>query len=386
MRIITLFIIFISLIATGVAFSQDSNTDSLTMGTIHTLQSEVLNESRSISVCLPEGYNESEDSYPVAYVLDGGMKFQMMHAASTMEMMDGGGLMPQMIIVGMDNTNSVRDHFPQPRGTRPGSGQADNYIRFIQDELVPWVNANYRANNYRILIGASNSGMLTVYTLLTNPDLFSAYIAASPSVGWFPDFMTEQVTLAGKREQFPAISLYMNYGTNDLESIVLNAIDTFIVTCESQAPKNLRWTMEKIEDGGHVPYISLYNGFLFIFNDWQCPDTITSTAGIDGVIEYYRQLSTKYGFDIKVPSDYFTDLGIGYIRSGNVDSALTVFEAYTKTHTRSPRAHYYLGSSYLRAGDTTKAISCLEEAVRIDPEYEVVKNKLDELKAKTETK
>jgi len=96
MQKVALLIGLFSLILTGVAFSQENTTDSLTIGSIHTLQSEVLNESRSISVYLPDGYDKSDEHYPVVYLLDG-MKSRMMYAASTMEMLDGGGLIPKTI-------------------------------------------------------------------------------------------------------------------------------------------------------------------------------------------------------------------------------------------------------------------------------------------------
>lgn len=363
--------------------AQADMTEDISIGKYTKIESIILGETRTLSVYLPAGYNDGNDTYPVLYLLDGYMKSRLMHTAGTMEMLASSGALPSMIIIGIDNVNGTRDYFPQPIESRPGSGQAETFIRFLEEELIPFVEKNYRVNSYRVLSGASNSGMLTVYTLLTHPELFASYIAASPSVGWFPDFMTDKVKQVFSRQDFPARSIYMNYGTDDLESIVLNAIDTFTAVCREYAPENLRWTMERIENGGHVPYISVYNGLRFVFPDWQCPDSISKSADFADIRRYYEQLADKYGFAVKIPSEHFSTCGIDNYRAGNFDKAIEIFSEYAGQYPGSSRAKFYLGSVYLRMGDTASAVIHYRAAVDIDPNFGPAADKLKELTEST---
>jgi len=46
--------------------------DPVSIGTYRKLHSDILNEDRILLVNLPEGYNETKNSYPVLYILYGG--------------------------------------------------------------------------------------------------------------------------------------------------------------------------------------------------------------------------------------------------------------------------------------------------------------------------
>jgi predicted alpha/beta superfamily hydrolase len=57
--------------------------------------------------------------------------------------------------------------------------EADRFLRFIRDELVPFVEVNYRADGFRLLCGQSSSSLFVCYSLLIQPDLFDGYILNS---------------------------------------------------------------------------------------------------------------------------------------------------------------------------------------------------------------
>ena len=59
------------------------------------------------------------------------------------------------------------------------------FRRIIRDELIPEVENKNRTNGKRILCGQSLSAVFTLFTLLTQPQLFDSYIANS--VGWYAD-------------------------------------------------------------------------------------------------------------------------------------------------------------------------------------------------------
>ncbi|MFP8844264.1 alpha/beta hydrolase [Shewanella baltica] len=67
------------------------------------------------------------------------------------------------------------------------TGEALNYLTFIESEVIPFVETHYRATpDHRTLAGQSLGGSFGVLTLLTKPQLFENYILTSPSL-WIHD-------------------------------------------------------------------------------------------------------------------------------------------------------------------------------------------------------
>ncbi|PKK83247.1 MAG: hypothetical protein CVT49_09585 [candidate division Zixibacteria bacterium HGW-Zixibacteria-1] len=362
------------------ATAQD-NIDEIIIGKYHKIQSTILGEERTISVYLPDGYEDSKDIFPVLYILDGGSKTRLMLAASAMEDIDSKGRMPQMIVIGIDSPNSPRDYFPLIFQDRPGTGEADNFIRFFTDELIPWVDTSFHSADYRILSGCSNAGLFTVYTFLTRPETFNAYIAASPSIGWFKEFMLEKTKTSLPGGQMAGRPIYMNYATDDIESIVTGAMPEFVDIFRNHAPADLRWTMEVFEGAGHVPYASCHNGLSYIFGDWQYPAEKLKAGGLESLKEHYKKLSDKYGFRVRVHSDHLRDLGMDFYQAQEYDKAIEVFSFYADEYPESGRGYYFLGAAHDKKGDRELAIKYLEKAVELDPEFPPAKIKLEQVKA-----
>ena len=377
----------LSLLLVMLAVSQNATSqeaienNDIVIGKTHTIESKILSEERTISVVLPIGYQDNDFSYPVAYVLDGNFVTRLMYASSTMEHLDGLGKVPQMIIIGIDTPNTRRDYFPTELERRPGSGQADNFIKFISDELKPWVDSNYRTEPFNILCGASNSGLLTVYTYLTKPDIFSAYLAGSPSIGWCKEFILEKISERFTKDIQTAPAIYMNYATDDIESIVLSAMPDFVSSLETNIPKQIRWKMEILENAGHVPFVSFYNGLEFIFPDWKFPKDNMTENVLDGLRSHSDYLEEKYGFSHRIPSGELTDLGGGYFREENWQKAIDVFRVYSMEYPNSERAQYYLGETFRRNSEIDSAVVYFEKTLELDPDFTRAKEKLEEIRS-----
>lgn len=151
--------------------------------------SEFVKEDRVINVWTPPAYEKSNDSFPVIYMADGGIKEDFPHIANTLSKLLGENKIPPFILVGIENTVRRRDltgpsdieydlkHVPEPGG-------ADNFRAFIKNELFPLIEKKYRTQNKRVLIGESAAGLFTVETFLLANDMFDYYIAMDPAL-WF---------------------------------------------------------------------------------------------------------------------------------------------------------------------------------------------------------
>lgn len=106
---------------------------------------------------------------------------------------------------------------PSPTSAAPAHGGADNFIKFIAEQVKPFVRSTILAGSTvgrEALFGHSYGGLCTLYTLFTHPGLFDCFFAGSPSI-WYGDsvlldYEKRFVEKAGDVQQHP--TLLMFYG------------------------------------------------------------------------------------------------------------------------------------------------------------------------------
>lgn len=162
------------------------------------IPSKVLNEDRKIYIYVPPIDTLSPNKrYPVLYVLDGDNHFSLVAEYIRYLSRQDVNVVPEMIIVGIPNTNRTRDLTPtnsvlgyegksdsSSRSRYKSSGGGANFLQFIGTELIPYVDGHYKTKPFKIFAGHSFGGITTINCLLTRPDMFDAYIAISPSFWW----------------------------------------------------------------------------------------------------------------------------------------------------------------------------------------------------------
>jgi predicted alpha/beta superfamily hydrolase len=230
------------------------------------LFSETLKENRLLSLYLPEGYEKDSIRYPVIYIIDG--ETRCTHAVPTVRFISSEGLMPKSIIVGIPNVNRNRDFLPAIRQNPSAKDSADNFLQFITAELFPYIEKQYRADSYRILIGHSYGGLFAMHALLSQPDAFEGYIMIDPSF-WYGsnrmisragDFFSRQVT-------FPKSMYIAGIEGNAWQFMGNQAMDSVL---RITAPRDFQWKTFAYanENHGSVTFKTIYDGLRFIFSDY----------------------------------------------------------------------------------------------------------------------
>lgn len=228
-------------------------------GFITSIESEQLDQVRRLFVHLPMDYDQSK-RYPLVILLDGEASFKAF--ASATELMNWQHLIPGCIVVGIPNVNRDMDYAPFIEGL-PDSGNAEKMIAFYRDELFPYLESQYSTGK-KILWGHSWVGFFTIYVMLTEPDLFDAYIATSPTFRFLeqvfdPEGMFNK--LSGKDIQF-----YMSLGG---EELVGGATRNFALKLESDAPESLVWefTVKPGKNHDSNAIVGYLDGLEFIFRE-----------------------------------------------------------------------------------------------------------------------
>ena len=174
------------------ANGQSAGSKPFVLGVTEELQSRILSEKRILNIYLPEGYNRADTiTYPVIYLLDGGADEDFIHIAGLLQYNNFPWInrVPKSIIVGIANTDRRRDFtFPtqvaEDKKKNPSSGSSAKFIAFLEKELQPFIEQQYKTSASRTLIGQSLGGLLAAEILFTKPALFSKYIIISPSLWW----------------------------------------------------------------------------------------------------------------------------------------------------------------------------------------------------------
>lgn len=191
------------------------SAQKINIGYQHSIESKVLKETRKLLIKLPKDYNSSDKSYPVLYRLDGGMDLFIETAGIVHRLAYREELIPEMIVVMIENTHRTRDMMPTNTGFYKDEPGAEKFLKFIRDELFLHMNSSYRTTGERILCGQSLSSIFTLYCLLTSPEAFDSYIASSAG---FPDCEDYFINLTHemlKTKQRNLKKVFLSYGAKD---------------------------------------------------------------------------------------------------------------------------------------------------------------------------
>jgi len=354
-KIRLLFGIAVLLMIASVALAQPAT------GTVKrfTLKSAVLGEDRVILVRTPAGYETNKVSYPVLYMTDGDA--HMGHTASTIEFLTQNGRIPDLIVVGITNTDRTRDLTPVKSTNKnaagqlqfPTSGGADNFLKFIETELIPKIEKEYRVQPYRILAGHSLGGLFAIHAMISKPGVFNSYIAVSPSLQWENGEALKRATdFLNKQKEFRA-TLFVSLGNEP--GAIGDSFESFRQALAKTNIKDFEWEAERMddEDHGSVVLRSHYFGLRKVYDGWQGlrdPKSGAVIGGLKGADAHYAKLSEKFGYSIPVPENLINQMGYQFIFDGKPDEAIAVFKANVERYPASANVYDSLAEAYEREG------------------------------------
>ncbi len=355
----------------GAIVSAADPADSIIAGQRYTLSSKVLGESRRYLVHLPDRYYSSNNRYPVLILLDGEAHFR--HTSSAVDFLAANGRIPEMIVVGVTNTNRSRDMSPMtvtpPSGyPTDGYGGADKFLAFIADELLPTIDRTYRTRPYRVLIGHSFGGLLTMHALQTRPATFNAYLAISPSLWWDSQSLVENMEPFLKAHESLQADLYVTLGNEDQGMLGSNSKLAGILA--ESAPKGLRWRFDRHVDETHnsVPYRSTHEGLQELFSGWYIhdPKPLYEQSGIPGLEAHYAKVSKRMGYAVPVQQSTTQLLFYDLVQQKRFSAAEALLnkalEWYPEDPVYSPAIMLYTAMN-----DDTRAIEYATKLIQLAP-------------------
>lgn len=207
-----------ALVLSSPVMAQEQSAHPLTIGTTQ-LVDYAEGDARQINVYLPDSYAEGAETYPVLYLIDGGLDQDFLHVAGTTALNALWGRSLPVIVVGIQ-TDDRRAELIGDKGNAeerklfPTAGDSAKFRAFIRDTVKPLVEANYRASGEDAVMGESLAGLFIAETWLVEPELFDKYAAIDPSLWWHDIALGKSAAAMVKdgRERGPILLSFSNEG------------------------------------------------------------------------------------------------------------------------------------------------------------------------------
>jgi len=366
------------------------------------LHSVILNENRNFWIHVPASYDATlKQTYPVAYLLDGDAHFQtVLNIIQQLSEENMNLVLPQMILVGIINTDRMRDLTPSHVLYDPDipdssyvktSGGSENFTSFIEKELIPYIDSKYPAAPYRILIGHSDGGLFCISTLLNHTNLFNGYIAIDPNLGWDNNKILTLAEETLKNKTLEGTSLYLsiaNQGYSDSDTYKDNAaafkLATLLDSCKS-IKLRYKWQYYKDDNHSSIPLISEYDGlrYLFDFYNPKIPYVKFREPEYDAdsfLIAHYKQVSSRMGYTVSPPELIVNWLGYLFVMERQYDKAYKMMKLNTDNYPASWNAFDSLGEVLMIQGNSVAAIESYEKSLTINPKNENARKMIEQLR------
>ncbi len=330
--------------------------DDVVIGTYRVFHSRILDEDRLLVVHLPHGYETDKIAYPVLYHLYGdNITDYIAPAMIACDKLGQTGEAPPMIIVGVANTNRYRDNLPFNPDGSPGG--ADAFLHFFKEELIPFIDTEYRTRPFRLLAGPQAGAVFALHALITDPAVFDFYVTTNPFEG------DEQLTqrLLSMTEEFlsettPLKKFFYMACEDDDPSHSLELARALAAAVEAIRPEGLTFhSVVNRASGFFIPPVPVLEALRTYFDGFRLGEDV-QVDSLEDITARYERLSEDYGFAVDVPEHLLTFVGVNLQRRGKFEEAIEVHEYQRRLYPRSLNALFQLGEIHRTLGHHDKAL------------------------------
>ncbi len=349
--------------------------------TTEEIQSEKLNAKRSFTVTTPPYYKQDKDKkYPLILVLDG--DYMVAPFEGVFDYTGYWDELPEAIIVGVNqNYNRQRDEdcrIDANTGLPEGSGE--KFFMFINDELMPYLEKNYRLSPFKVIAGHDATAYMASLFLLRQNSPFTGYINFSPDLQ------------ADMENRLPEIL-----------SKVDKPVFFYVCTTEGDAPKlrkkikkldenikalpknnNLKYVFEEFASGSHYSVIpfgipgALYSIFASYMpiSPTEYKDKIeTLPSGyVDYLEKKYDVIEKDLGVKMVIRLTDFKAIEAAILKNGIYAELKDLSSLAKKNYPKKTISEYYEGLYFEKMGDNKRANKSYMNGYSLEPIGEYTKD------------
>jgi len=352
-----------------------------------------LKDTETVELILPRDLATNEDvKYPVLFVFDKQNRSIYKNTLQTIDYLTAMMQMPPCIIVGITYNNSNRNRRTMPDFINK-SGQAEQTLSFLLDELYPVLVKDYRAAAFTLFIGHSRTAIFSGHALSKRPRDINGIIASSISYFDFgqkeekASFDRSIDTIAQlKRKSFYFFSAGDSLAGDGHESSV-RQLDQYLRA--KQLPSNFIWQSYLLKGASHntTPGLTVPQALNTIFDRYmetlsrlfKKPFTADTSLLFSYINKEYEEVSAYYGYTIQPDIVLYNSLASHYKYNANElgeKRFIMVKALYEKGIVHYPyfEGFYYdLASLYEQQNNIDlyreyliKALACVDKNMYID--------------------
>jgi predicted alpha/beta superfamily hydrolase len=228
----------------------------------HTINSEIMGKDYQLYISFPKNYSTKDTiSYPVLYVLDGEYSFPIIQGS--MRFFSLGNEIEDVIIVGISSgltleslrINRTYDYTISIDTTKQmKTGGAPKFLDCIKNEIIPFVDKNYKTNTDRGITGHSYGGLFTAYCFINSSGYFTRFGINSPTFWWGNEEFLNQAVLQfneNKTLYTPPTKVYVSVGSLEGPGMVSRMVkfSLYLENCEYE---NLDIYWQIHDDESHI--------------------------------------------------------------------------------------------------------------------------------------
>ena len=365
------------------------NEESILIGKKITIFSSILKENRKIWIYNPDltaTAPGADKHYPVVYVLDGESHFlSTVGMIQQLSQANGNAIVPEMIVVGIENTDRSRDLTPSLTTPDP-KDKANPFVNFLVSELIPYIDKNYNTAPYRILVGHSLGGLTAIDMLTQSPQYFNAYIAIDPSM-WYANekFLNNAVSLIPK-EKLQGTRLFIGTANTMPKGMSLSALENdhsfetqhirSIFKLDKFLKNNpiggLTYFEKYYENENHVsvPLMAEYDGLRFVFDYYLIDITVKDLTDSSSFIatkyrQHYDMVSKELGYKNTPPESFINYLGYDALSKKQFNRAEALLKLNIENYPNSNNVYDSYADYLVATKDSINAVTFYKKALSI---------------------
>ena len=364
-------LVIIALFSTVLSNAQEINPTPI--------QSEFLKEERAYKIHLPYSYSDTlhaQNEYPVLLLLDG--YYHFWYTVNVLSFLSSHNVIPEFIVVAVPNTDRTRDLTPthsiqhyngkDDEDFLKTSGGGENFLNFINKELMPKIDEDYNTMKLKVFVGHSFGGLTATQSFLSNSSPFNAYISMDPSLWWDNRLCVEQLKTVKSLSNTKA--WFMSGANNSDDKVDTSSTREALVLFNDllqKQPNTLRTAFKIYENDSHnsVTLSSLNDGIRFLFNSYR----ITNAMRKDVVLfkAHFKQQSEEWGEDFNPSQVLINNTAYACLRNKELDNALAFFKYNVELYPLEADVYDSIGECYRKMGNKDLAIKNYKKSLEMNP-------------------
>ncbi|WP_218841322.1 MULTISPECIES: alpha/beta hydrolase [Winogradskyella] len=343
-----------------------------------TIDSDRLGGSRELKIQLPRNYNpEEKHSYPLIIVLDGDYLFEPI--AGNIDYQSYWEDIPDCIVVGVNQSETREEDFFYGKEAFFPLETGAAFYEFIAAELLPFIEDNYNASNFRIVVGHDLSANFINYYLFKDDPIFRGYVALSP------DFAPEMMGRLKERLSILEHETFYYMATADAD---IRAVRTAVLEADALFTgienENFLYRFDDFDDANHYSLVGqgipkALNQIFTLFKPISAKEYSEKVLTFEGTpFEYltkkYDDIEHFYGFEKKLIENDIRAIAAASNKKDDSESLKSLSKLVNKTFPKSMLSAYYSGLYNEKYGSLKKALLLYKSGLLLEPSQSITKD------------